>query len=121
MVSGRIGEDLAAEAMIAGAHDFILKDNLSRLIPAIKRELREAMVRQELRQAEGAVLQSENRFRSLFEAAPVGIVIYRIDGLIMLANQACLQMFGFSNASELKNSLFLITLPRNACRKWQRE
>ena len=42
IVSGTIGEDRAVEAMKAGAHDFILKNNLKRLLPAIQRELREA-------------------------------------------------------------------------------
>lgn len=41
IVSGAIGEDIAVEAMKAGAHDYIMKDNLARLSPAIERELRE--------------------------------------------------------------------------------
>jgi signal transduction histidine kinase len=52
IVSGAIGEEMAVTAMKAGAHDYIMKDNLTRLIPAINRELREAKVRQEHRQAE---------------------------------------------------------------------
>ncbi len=47
VVSGTIGEETAVEILIAGAHDFVLKDNLNRLIPAIKRELREAEIRRE--------------------------------------------------------------------------
>ena len=39
IVSGTIGEDLAVECMRLGAHDYIMKDNLSRLCPAIAREL----------------------------------------------------------------------------------
>ncbi|MEQ8188539.1 MAG: response regulator [Candidatus Eremiobacterota bacterium] len=38
IVSGAIGEDIAVEAMRAGAHDYILKHNLKRLVPAIERE-----------------------------------------------------------------------------------
>ena len=46
-VSGTIGEDTAVAAMRTGAHDYIMKDNLTRLAPAVERELREAAVRRE--------------------------------------------------------------------------
>jgi diguanylate cyclase (GGDEF)-like protein len=46
-VSGTIGEATAVAAMRTGAHDYIMKDNLARLAPAIERELREATVRRE--------------------------------------------------------------------------
>jgi len=55
IVSGKIGEDVAVDAMKAGAHDYILKDNLSRLVPAIDRELREAEVRRQRRMADEAL------------------------------------------------------------------
>ena len=42
LVSGSIGEEIAVDAMKAGAHDYVMKDNLTRLLPAIRRELREA-------------------------------------------------------------------------------
>jgi len=47
ILSGAIGEETAVEVMRAGAHDYIMKDNLARLIPAIERELREAEMRRE--------------------------------------------------------------------------
>jgi PAS domain S-box-containing protein len=47
VVSGAGGEDLAVEAMQAGAHDYILKDKLARLVPAIEREVRQARARRE--------------------------------------------------------------------------
>lgn len=52
VVSGSIGEEIAVETMKAGAHDYIMKGNLSRLIPAIKRELREAEERRARKRAE---------------------------------------------------------------------
>src|SRR5689334_12005652 len=52
LVSGTVGESLAVEAMKAGASDYLLKDKLTRLGPAVKRELREAEVRRERKQAE---------------------------------------------------------------------
>lgn len=57
IVSGTIGEDRAVNAMKAGAHDYILKGNLKRLIPAVERELREAGVRQERKLAEETILK----------------------------------------------------------------
>ena len=47
VVSGTVGEDLAVEAMKSGAHDYIMKDNLMRLAPAIEREIRRAQIRRE--------------------------------------------------------------------------
>ena len=57
IVSGTIGEDRAVEAMKAGAHDFILKNNLKRLLPAIQRELREASGRRARLRAEARLNQ----------------------------------------------------------------
>ncbi|OLC49395.1 MAG: hypothetical protein AUH43_07635 [Acidobacteria bacterium 13_1_40CM_65_14] len=51
-VSGTIGEDSAVAAMKVGAHDYIMKGNLKRLVPAVERELRDASVRRERRRAE---------------------------------------------------------------------
>jgi DNA-binding NtrC family response regulator len=51
LVSGSIGEKKAVDAMRAGAHDFILKGNFPRLVPALERELRQAKVLRERRQA----------------------------------------------------------------------
>ncbi len=51
-VSGTIGEDTAVEAMKNGANDYIMKGNLKRLLPAVERELREAEVRRDRKQAE---------------------------------------------------------------------
>jgi len=58
IVSGSIGEEMAVAAMKAGAHDYLRKDNLSRLVPAIRRELGEVEVRRQRRQAEEALQQS---------------------------------------------------------------
>jgi diguanylate cyclase (GGDEF)-like protein len=55
IVSGSIDEDLAAQAMKAGAQDYVMKDNLTRLCPAIARELREVEVRRDRERAEATV------------------------------------------------------------------
>jgi PAS domain S-box-containing protein len=58
IVSGKIGEDTAVEAMRAGAHDYIMKGNLARLLPAIEREIEEANVRKKRRDAEDELRHS---------------------------------------------------------------
>src|SRR5690349_19400990 len=59
IVSGTIGEDTAVEAMKCGAHDFLVKDKLARLVPAIEREMKEARNRRERRKMHDQLLISE--------------------------------------------------------------
>jgi signal transduction histidine kinase len=72
IVSGSIGEATAVEIMKAGAHDYLMKDNLARFVPAVERELNEAAVRRAKRQAEedrAALLVREQTARAEAEAA----------------------------------------------------
>jgi PAS domain S-box-containing protein len=62
IVSGNVGEELVAAAMKAGASDYVLKDDLSRLAPAVDRALREGAARREHRRAVEALRESEERF-----------------------------------------------------------
>jgi putative nucleotidyltransferase with HDIG domain len=73
IVSGTIGEETAVSALKAGAHDFLVKGNMPRLIPAIQRELKDAETRHKRREADQALQESNARFRSLFENTPVAI------------------------------------------------
>ncbi len=72
IVSGNIGEDLAVNAMKAGAHDYILKGNLARLVPAVERELREREVRRKRRLAEVALLESRINLAKAQSIAHIG-------------------------------------------------
>lgn len=65
IVTGSIGEEIAVGAMKAGAHDYLMKDNLARLIPAIEREMQEAERRREHRQADEALRSSRQQLRDL--------------------------------------------------------
>jgi PAS domain S-box-containing protein len=67
VVSGFIGEEIAVEMMRAGAHDYIMKNNLARLAPTVEREVRESAERRERRVAEEALRESEARYRLLAE------------------------------------------------------
>jgi PAS domain S-box-containing protein len=86
IVSGMIGEEMAADAMRAGAHDYINKGNLIRLVPAIERELREVQIRAEKRHDYELMLESERRFRTIAEAAPILIWMTDVSGRIVYVN-----------------------------------
>src|SRR5271155_3991309 len=64
IVSGTIGEETAAAAMRAGAHDFIRKDKLAGLAPAVERELRGQHARDAQRRAEQEARAASARYRS---------------------------------------------------------
>ncbi len=70
VISTAIGEELAVMAMHAGAHDFITKESLARLNPAIERELQEVAIHRQRWLAEAALQESERNFRQLTEAIP---------------------------------------------------
>jgi PAS domain S-box-containing protein len=97
VVSGTIGEELAVEAMRAGAHDYLLKGNLARLGPAITRELRETQLRRERRQDLDRLVTSEQRFTTIFHDSPVAILISDVvDGRVIDANAAALALSGYT-------------------------
>jgi PAS domain S-box-containing protein len=72
LVSQAIGEGLAVELMRAGAADYIMKASLKRLAPAVEREIREARVRQQARQAAQALEKSERMLRAAQQVARLG-------------------------------------------------
>jgi two-component system cell cycle sensor histidine kinase/response regulator CckA len=82
IVSGAISDETAVEMMKAGAHDYLTKNNLSRLVPAINREVKEAEQRQKRRQAEELLKESEKRHRMLVESITDTVLVLTPDGVI---------------------------------------
>jgi PAS domain S-box-containing protein len=96
IVSGGIGEDIAVSAMKMGAHDYLMKGNLSRLVPAVERELRDAANRASQRNAERALQESELRYRLLWETSPDAVILMDPSGTIHFANPAVTTVFGYT-------------------------
>jgi PAS domain S-box-containing protein len=94
IVSGTIGEEVAVEALKAGAHDFFNKQRLTRLVPAVIRELREATIRHEHVCAVERVRASEENLSAIFNQVAVGIVNSDLDGRIRSANARFCQLVG---------------------------
>lgn len=104
IVSGTIGEEAAVAAMVAGAHDYVMKHNLPRLVPAIQRELGEAESRRERKRAEEALSFSNVIFRTQQEASIDGILLVEEKGEILSFNHRFSDMWGIpSGAIESKS------------------
>src|SRR6202142_2977132 len=108
VVSARMGEDVAVEMMKSGAHDYLLKDKLARLGPAVERELRDAGSRRERRRAEEALAASEARFRALLESAPQGILAVDEKGQIAVVNFKTEEIFGYGRDELLGRPLDIL-------------
>jgi PAS domain S-box-containing protein len=96
IVSGKIGEDTAVEAIKAGANDYIMKGNLARLVPAIKRELREVEEHRARRKAIEDLAISEEKYHTLFTTMTHGVIYYDAEGNIFSANPAAEHIMGLT-------------------------
>jgi PAS domain S-box-containing protein len=89
-VSGTIGEERAVELLKLGATDYVLKDRLARLAPAVTRALRETRLERERQTLQG-------KYENIFNRAMVGIFQTSLDGGLLTANPAAAQLFGFES------------------------
>lgn len=94
IVSGTIDEVSAVNAMRAGAHDYVLKGHLERLLPAIERELSDAERRRERLRTEAELRLVQQRFSATFNQAAVGMAHTTADGRFTLINQRLTDMLG---------------------------
>ena len=113
IVSDHIGEETAVRAIKAGANNCIQRDALGRLGLTVERELGEAQVRRERRQAQRALRESETRFRTLAETASDAILTVDDEGRIVFANRAAEGIFGHP-VSALIGQPVAILLPEYA-------
>jgi len=122
VVSGAIGEELAVELMKAGAHDFIAKGSLSRLIPVIERELREAKARSERRVA----LEKLTYLAAIVDSAEEAITGQNMDGIITTWNTGAARLYGYTAEEAIgKPAMFIVPEAyqqeaSDLCRKLQR-
>lgn len=106
IVSGKIGEDTAVNAMKEGANDYLIKGNISRLVPAIEREMQEAEVRRKRREAEAALVRSERRYKRLVAAVTDYIYTVTIkDATVVKTSHGpgCLTVTGYSHEEYIEN------------------
>ena len=111
VISGAIGEQKAVEMIKAGAHDYLLKDNMARFSTVVKRELREARLRQNLVDTNVALAASEERYRTMINASPDGIIITDLQGIITEVSAVGLALYGSDSSSDLVGMHFSNLIP----------
>lgn len=104
-VSGAIGEEAAVELLRNGATDYVFKNSLFRLGPAVKRAMAEIAEKQERLQAEAALKRSEDQYRRLVELSPEGVIVHK-DSIVQFANAAAARMLGVAPEELVGRSIF---------------
>ena len=103
-VSGTMGEDAAIESLLNGATDYVLKNKLERLVPAVYRAFNEVQERKARQKAENALFQSEENFRQSISESSMGIRIVSVNGDTVYVNKTFLDIYEFSNLEEFINT-----------------
>ena len=111
IVSGTIDEVSAVNAMRAGAHDYVLKGHLDRLLPAIERELADAERRRQRVRTEEELRLVQQRFSATFNQAAVGMAHTTTSGRFQLVNQRLAEMLGLPIGQLLSLSFTDFLLP----------
>ncbi|MCD6440648.1 MAG: response regulator [Candidatus Marinimicrobia bacterium] len=116
ILSGSLGEELAIDTLKMGATDYVLKQRISRLIPAVRRAVKESEEKTRLRIAEAqsaaaleALKESEENFRTLVENSFDGILINDVTGNYLYANNRAAEISGYSISELLKLNVIDLT------------
>lgn len=104
-VSGKIGEDFAVEMLKAGATDYVLKSNLSKLPHAVRRAFKEFKEQMERKSAEEDLLESEKKYRTLFEKTKNPILVLDEAGNFIQCNDAALYFMEMNREALLNNNI----------------
>jgi two-component system cell cycle sensor histidine kinase/response regulator CckA len=103
-VSGTVGEETVAEMMKTGAHDYVMKGHLARLVPAVKRELRAARERRDRRQAEAISAY----LASIVQSCDDAIIGKTLDGTVVSWNAGAERLYGYSAEEVIGRSISLL-------------
>lgn len=107
MVSGAIGEERAVEMLKRGAHDYVMKDNLARLVPAVRRELQLAQERRVQRQTQEATAY----LASIVQSSDDAIIGMNLEGTILSWNRGAERLYGYSVVEMIRRHVSVLVPP----------
>lgn len=112
IVSGCIDEEIAIAMMKQGASDFVMKDRLARLAPVIERELQDATLRREHRQAQEALRVSEKLLKEITSSLGEGIYVLNEGGKLIFMNPEAERLLGWTESELLGQSVHTVIHPK---------
>ncbi|HSQ04397.1 MAG TPA: response regulator, partial [Burkholderiales bacterium] len=117
IVTGTLTEETAVSVLKRGADDYLLKDRLTRLGPAVKTALQQRQLREDRKRAQQLLIESERRYRRLVTRMSAILLELAPDGTALFANDAVTALTGYSLDEVLGRNCFDIFLPGNARRQ----
>jgi PAS domain S-box-containing protein/putative nucleotidyltransferase with HDIG domain len=109
--TGTMGEDNAVEMMRTGAVNYILKENIKRLGPAVAHALEERRLLLEHKQAEETIHNNEKRFRALIENGRDNISLLAVDGTLLWESPATVRGLGYAQDEFVGHNMFELMHP----------
>jgi two-component system cell cycle sensor histidine kinase/response regulator CckA len=111
LISGTVGEEEAVKCLHIGATDYLLKERLDRLVPAVQRALQEMETRRTRKRAEAALGRSETRKAAILDSVLDCIVTMDADGIVIEFNAAAERTFGYTKAEAIGRVLADLIIP----------
>lgn len=111
MISGKITEEMAVEALIQGAQDFILKQNYARLLPAIRRGIEKSNRIATQKKIDHSLIESEIKLSKITEVAQDAIVMIDNEGSITFWRGGAQRIFGYTEAEAMGQNLHQLIAP----------
>jgi len=111
IVTGSVNEETAVECMRAGAANYVIKEQIVRLGTAILKALEERKNNIERLKAREALVESEARYRALFNLSPVGIILQNENGEVIDVNREFSVILGYSREEMIGQHISMITPP----------
>jgi len=109
--TGTMGEDVAVKCMKAGAVNYILKENIKRLGPAVAHALEERRILLEHKQAEETIYANEKRFRALIENGQDNVSLLSADGVLLWESPATIRTLGYAQDEFVGQNIFELMHP----------
>jgi PAS domain S-box-containing protein len=106
-ISGAVGEETVAELLKAGAHDYVMKNHLARLVPAVKRELQSAQQRRTSRQNQTTLAF----MASIVESCEDAIIGKNLEGIVVTWNAGAQRLYGYAATEMIGRSISVLFPP----------